>query len=134
MARGTSGTSCPSTLPVRPPARARPARSATRRSRTCSGGADAKQAILKDIIAVEISKDVDLDAGSDSDGDDDDEGPHNAIAAAANAARSKTGSALQQKIFGKTIVFTETKAECNELVSGGVFKTLTAQAIHGDIG
>jgi ATP-dependent RNA helicase DDX21 len=40
---------------------------------------------------------------------------------------------MQQKIFGKTIVFTETKAECDELVSGGVFKTLTAQAIHGDV-
>lgn len=98
-------------------------------------GAENKRAILEDIIAVEISKDVDLDAPSDSDSDDDDADEHrNEIAEAVKAAKSKTGSALQQKIFGKTIVFTETKAECDELVSGGVFKTLTAQAIHGDIG
>lgn len=96
-------------------------------------GPDAKKAILEDIIAVEISKDVNLDdTGSDSDSDDDEH--FNAIAAAAKAAKDKSNSALQQKIFGKTIVFTETKAECDELVSGGVFKTLTAQAIHGDIG
>ncbi|EED93350.1 RNA helicase, partial [Thalassiosira pseudonana CCMP1335] len=37
-------------------------------------------------------------------------------------------------LFGKTIVFTETKKEADELVSGSVFKTLSAQAIHGDIG
>lgn len=95
-------------------------------------GHDAKRAILEDIIAVEISKDIDLDAGSDSEDEEDDH--HNAIAEAFKAAKSKSGTALQQKIFGKTIVFTETKAECDELVSGGVFKTLTAQAIHGDIG
>lgn len=96
-------------------------------------GHDAKRAILEDIIAVEISKDIDLDAiDSDSDGEEDEY--HNAIAEAVKAAKTKTHSALQQKIFGKTIVFTETKAECDELVSGGVFKTLTAQAIHGDIG
>jgi ATP-dependent RNA helicase DDX21 len=41
---------------------------------------------------------------------------------------------MQQKIFGKTIVFTETKREADELVSGGVFKSLTAQALHGDVG
>ena len=96
-------------------------------------GPDAKKAILEDIIAVEISKDVNLD-GTGSDSEDEDDEQHNAIAAAARAAKSKSNSALQQKIFGKTIVFTETKAECDELVSGGVFKTLTAQAIHGDIG
>eukprot|EP00579_Thalassiosira_antarctica_P005142 CAMPEP_0201888666 /NCGR_PEP_ID=MMETSP0902-20130614/28149_1 /ASSEMBLY_ACC=CAM_ASM_000551 /TAXON_ID=420261 /ORGANISM="Thalassiosira antarctica, Strain CCMP982" /LENGTH=898 /DNA_ID=CAMNT_0048418983 /DNA_START=122 /DNA_END=2819 /DNA_ORIENTATION=- len=97
-------------------------------------GHDAKRAILEDIIATEISKDVNLnDIGSDSESDVEDE-YHNAIASAAKAAKSKTGTAMQQKIFGKTIVFTETKAECDELVSGGVFKTLTAQTIHGDIG
>lgn len=99
-------------------------------------GADAKKAILEDIIAVEISKDINLDdatAEIDHNEDEDDE-QHNAIAAAANAKKNKSQSALQQKIFGKTIVFTETKAECDELVSGSVFKTLTAQAIHGDIG
>ncbi len=96
-------------------------------------GPEAKKSILEDIIAVEISKDVNLDdTGSDSEDEEDEH--HNAIAAAAKAAKSKSNSALQQKIFGKTIVFTERKAECDELVSGGVFKTLTAQAIHGDIG
>ena len=95
-------------------------------------GPDAKKAILEDIIAVEISKDVNLDGtGSDSeDGEDED---YNAIAAAAKDAKKRSHGAMQQKIFGKTIVFTETKAECDELVSGGVFKTLTAQAIHGDV-
>jgi len=96
-------------------------------------GHDAKRSILEDIIAVEISKDIDLDA-VDSDSEDEDAEQHNAIAAAANAAKSRSNSSFQQKIFGKTIVFTETKAECDELVSGGVFKTLTAQTIHGDIG
>jgi ATP-dependent RNA helicase DDX21 len=41
---------------------------------------------------------------------------------------------MQQKIFGKTIVFTQTKREADELVSGGIFKSLTAQALHGDVG
>ena len=95
-------------------------------------GRDAKREILEDIIAVEISKDIDLSAGSDSEDEEDEQ--HNAIAAAVKKARSRTNSSLQQKIFGKTIVFTETKAECDELVSGSVFKTLTAQTIHGDIG
>ena len=95
-------------------------------------GSDAKKAILEDIIAVEISKDINLDStGSDSEDEDE---HHNAIAAAFKAKKDKSNSALQQKIFGKTIVFTETKAECDELVSGNVFKTLTAQTIHGDIG
>eukprot|EP00578_Thalassiosira_sp_NH16_P017946 CAMPEP_0181105396 /NCGR_PEP_ID=MMETSP1071-20121207/15968_1 /TAXON_ID=35127 /ORGANISM="Thalassiosira sp., Strain NH16" /LENGTH=787 /DNA_ID=CAMNT_0023188717 /DNA_START=347 /DNA_END=2707 /DNA_ORIENTATION=+ len=95
-------------------------------------GRDAKREILEDIIAVEISKDIDLSAGSDSEDEEDEQ--HNAIAAAVKKAKSRTNSSLQQKIFGKTIVFTETKAECDELVSGSVFKTLTAQTIHGDIG
>eukprot|EP00571_Detonula_confervacea_P011516 CAMPEP_0172306568 /NCGR_PEP_ID=MMETSP1058-20130122/7616_1 /TAXON_ID=83371 /ORGANISM="Detonula confervacea, Strain CCMP 353" /LENGTH=876 /DNA_ID=CAMNT_0013018497 /DNA_START=120 /DNA_END=2750 /DNA_ORIENTATION=+ len=95
-------------------------------------GPDAKKAILEDIIAVEISKDINLDdTGSDSEDEDE---HHNAIAAAFRAKKDSSNSALQQKIFGKTIVFSETKAQCDELVSGGVFKTLTAQAIHGDIG
>ncbi|KAL3817606.1 hypothetical protein ACHAXA_006495 [Cyclostephanos tholiformis] len=95
-------------------------------------GPDAKKAILEDIIAVEISKDVNLD-GTGSDSEDEEADDYNAIAAAARDAKSKSHGAMQQKIFGKTIVFTETKAECDELVSGGVFKTLTAQAIHGDV-
>lgn len=97
-------------------------------------GPDAKKAILEDIIAVEISKDTNLDdLGAEDEPEQEDE-HHNAIAAAAKAAKSKSASAFQQKLFGKTIVFTETKAEADELVSGSVFKTLTAQAIHGDIG
>mmetsp|Transcript_3713 Transcript_3713/g.7094 ORF Transcript_3713/g.7094 Transcript_3713/m.7094 type:complete len:821 (+) Transcript_3713:422-2884(+) len=95
-------------------------------------GPDAKKAILEDIIAVEISKDMDDIAIGDGEGDDD---LHdNPIAAAVAAAKKKGNSAMQQKIFGKTIVFTETKRDADELVSGGVFKSLTAQALHGDVG
>jgi len=89
-------------------------------------GVDSKKAILEDIIAVEISKDLE-----DS---DDEEEIANPIAAAAAANKKKSNNALQQKIFGKTIVFTETKREADELVSGSVFKSLTAQALHGDVG
>lgn len=84
-------------------------------------GPDAKKAILEDIIAVEISKDADIKAAVV------DDHHHNPIAAAALAAKQKGNSALQQKVFGKTIVFTQTKREADELVSGGVFKSLTAQ-------
>lgn len=99
-------------------------------------GADAKKAILEDVIAVEISRDTDLESIIKNRGATGpiDGAEYNAIAAAVKDAKSKTNSAMQQKIFGKTIVFTETKAQADELVSGGVFKTLTAQAIHGDIG
>jgi len=97
-------------------------------------GPDAKKAILEDIIAVEISKDTNIDDLGAEDAPEQEDEHHNAIAAAAKAAKSKSASAFQQKLFGKTIVFTETKAEVDELVSGSVFKTLTAQAIHGDIG
>jgi len=104
-----------------------------------------KQDILEDIIAVEISKDVDASILLPTIKDEDESGEpesnpmddlynHNPIAAAAKAAKKKTGSVMQQKIFGKTIVFTETKREADELVSGGVFKSLTAQALHGDVG
>jgi ATP-dependent RNA helicase DDX21 len=88
-------------------------------------GPDAKKAILEDIIAVEISKDMDEVVIGDGEGDDDLD--HNPIAAAVAAAKKKGNSAMQQKIFGKTIVFTETKRDADELVSGGVFKSLTAQ-------
>lgn len=87
-------------------------------------GRDGKMSILEDIIAVEISKDKADDA----------EILNNPIAAAAAEKKRKTNSAMQQKIFGKTIVFTQTKREADELVSGGIFKSLTAQALHGDIG
>ena len=87
-------------------------------------GRDGKMSILEDIIAVEISKDKADDA----------EILNNPIAAAAADKKRKTNSAMQQKIFGKTIVFTQTKREADELVSGGIFKSLTAQALHGDIG
>jgi ATP-dependent RNA helicase DDX21 len=97
-------------------------------------GPTAKKDMLEDIIAVEISKDLRLESlGAKKDGEEEEDEHHNAIAAAARAAKSKTSGAFQQKLFGKTIVFAETKAECDELVSGGVFKTLTAQAIHGDV-
>jgi len=85
-------------------------------------GPDAKKAILEDIIAVEISKDADLKAAVVDELEHD-----NPIAAAAIAAKQKGNHAVQQKVFGKTIVFTQTKREADELVSGGVFKSLTAQ-------
>lgn len=85
-------------------------------------GEKSKMAVLEDIIAVEISKDTEEPAEQDE--QDELENP---IAAAANAEKKKSNSAMQQKIFGKTIVFTETKRQADELVSGGVFKSLTAQ-------
>jgi len=87
-------------------------------------GVESKRSILEDIIAVEISK-------GDNKAEVDET---NAIAAAAAEKKKKSSGAMQQKIFGKTIVFTETKREADELVSGGVFKSLTAQALHGDVG
>ena len=89
-------------------------------------GAGSKKAILEDIIAVEISKDK-LDVGVENANENDWVAPTNEIAAAAAARKEKTSGAMQQKIFGKTIVFTETKREADELVSGGIFKSLTAQ-------
>ena len=85
-------------------------------------GPDAKRAILEDIIAVEISRDADLKAAVSEELVHD-----NPIAAAAIAKKQKGENAMQQKLFGKTIVFTQTKREADELVSGGVFKSLTAQ-------
>jgi ATP-dependent RNA helicase DDX21 len=103
-------------------------------------GAGSKRAILEDIIAIEISKDMKsieeliAEENAEVDNDDEDGEPVNEIAKAAIAKRKSTSHAMQQKIFGKTIVFTETKREADELVSGGVFKSLTAQALHGDVG
>mmetsp|Transcript_25568 Transcript_25568/g.60258 ORF Transcript_25568/g.60258 Transcript_25568/m.60258 type:complete len:842 (-) Transcript_25568:411-2936(-) len=100
----------------------------------CPWGIESKKAILEDIIAIEISKDM---KGVDEifeESDDEDDEPINEIAAAAIAKKKQESSAVQQKIFGKTIVFTETKRAADELVSGGVFKSLTAQALHGDVG
>ena len=94
-------------------------------------GVESKRAVLEDIIAVEISKDMEIDAGEEAIAALE---KHNPIAAAVALKKSKTNQAMQQKIFGKTIVFTETKREADELVSGGVFKSLTAQALHGDVG
>ncbi len=40
-------------------------------------------------------------------------------------------------VYGKgtaAIVFVQTKRECDELASGGAFKSLTVQVLHGDIG
>jgi len=96
-------------------------------------GSDSKKAILEDIIAVEISKDLDeaLLSGAEEEEEDLSDNP---IAAAAAAKKKRGNSAMQQKIFGKTIVFTETKRDADDLVSGSVFKSLTAQALHGDVG
>ena len=76
-------------------------------------GADSKKSMLEDIIAVHIVRDSEVKG---------------------SGVASKVSHSMQQKIFGKTIVFTETKREADELVSGGVFKSLTAQALHGDVG
>jgi len=96
-------------------------------------GPDSKKAILEDIIAVEISKDLD-EAAIIGAGEDEEDLSHNPIAAKAAAEKKKGNNAMQQKIFGKTIVFTETKRDADELVSGGIFKSLSAQALHGDVG
>jgi len=95
-------------------------------------GPDSRKAILEDIIAVEISKDFGAKKGATDEQQQLEE--QNAIAAAAIEKKKKSHGAMQQKIFGKTIVFTETKRDADELVSGGVFKSLTAQALHGDVG
>jgi superfamily II DNA/RNA helicase len=89
-------------------------------------GADSKKSVLEDIIAVEISRDA-----KEYESDDENDNP---ILAAAKARKKKSAHAMQQKIFGKTIVFTETKKAADELVSGGIFKSLSAQALHGDVG
>jgi ATP-dependent RNA helicase DDX21 len=91
-------------------------------------GEASKTSVLEDIIAVEISRDKEFD--------DEDNEPlqGNAIAAAAAKKKRSSSNAMQQKIFGKTIVFTETKRMADDLVSGNVFKSLTAQALHGDVG
>lgn len=100
-------------------------------------GVESKTSILEDVIAIEISKDMKSVAelvAEETASDDDDDHPVNEIAAAAIAKKKAKTNTMQQKIFGKTIVFTETKRLADELVSGGVFKSLTAQALHGDIG
>lgn len=94
-------------------------------------GIDSKKAILEDIIAMEISKDV-VDDAKAQEGEK--ELSNNPIAHAVMNDKKKSISAIQQKIFGKTIVFTETKKDADDLVSGNVFKSLTAQALHGDVG
>ena len=96
-------------------------------------GEASKLAILEDIIAVEISRDKNIEDNEEEKKPD----PgllDNPIAAAAIAKKRKSQNSLQQRVFGKTIVFTETKRLADDLVSGGVFKSLTAQALHGDVG
>lgn len=98
---------------------------------------DERASMLEDIIAVEISKDADLAKIASAAGPTDNplfnDTYVNTIAADAIAAKAASSGAMQQKIFGKTIVFTQTKRDADELVSGGVFKSLTAQALHGDV-
>jgi ATP-dependent RNA helicase DDX21 len=107
---------------------ARVATTVTHKAIQLPPGVDAKKQALEDIIAVEISRNMEDDES------DDEAYADNPIAAAAREKKRTGGHAMQQRIFGKTIVFTETKREADELVSGGVFKTLSAQAIHGDVG
>jgi ATP-dependent RNA helicase DDX21 len=90
---------------------------------------DERASNLEDIIAVEISKDQITGATQAKN----DTSFSNEIAEAAMAAKANSQSAMSQRIFGKTIVFTQTKADADRLVSGGVFKSLTAQALHGDV-
>lgn len=98
-------------------------------------GQESKTSILEDIIAVEISRDKKVKKPvADNDDDEEDRGAINHIAEAAKAKKAKHHNTMQQKIFGKTIVFVETKRLADELVSGNVFKSLTAQALHGDVG
>jgi len=70
-------------------------------------GLNARKAVIEDIIAVEISK---------------------------SSAEKKAGGGVvdQKKMFGKTIIFCETKKAADELVTGNAFSTLTAQSLHGD--
>jgi len=67
---------------------------------------DERAAMLEDIIAVEISKDS---QGGASKLPTNDTTYENEIAAAAIAKKASSQSAMSQKIFGKTIVFTQTK-------------------------
>ena len=97
-------------------------------------GSESKMAILEDIIAVEISRDKKHEKVADDQDSKDTESAINPIAAAAKAKKAKHHNSMQQKIFGKTIVFVETKRLADELVSGNVFKSLSAQALHGDVG
>ena len=94
-------------------------------------GEASKLAVLEDIIAVEISRDKSIE---DDIVEKQSVVVDNPIAAAALEKKRKSQNSMQQKIFGKTIVFTETKRLADDLVSGGVFKSLTAQALHGDVG
>ena len=94
-------------------------------------GEQSKLAVLEDIIAVEISRDKSIE---DDVLEAKAEVIDNPIAAAALEKKRKSQNTMQQKIFGKTIVFTETKRLADEMVSGNVFKSLTAQALHGDVG
>jgi len=95
-------------------------------------GADSRTRILEDIIAVEISKESENRLGKND--VDEKTAQSNPVAYAINLAKQNSTSGMQQKIFGKTIVFVERKSLADDLVSGGVFKCLTAQALHGDIG
>ena len=97
-------------------------------------GSESKMAILEDIIAVEISRDYTHETLADIEESKAKASAANPIAAAAKAKKAKHHNSMQQKIFGKTIVFVETKRLADELVSGNVFKSLTAQALHGDVG
>ncbi|GKY98188.1 hypothetical protein MPSEU_000776600 [Mayamaea pseudoterrestris] len=91
-------------------------------------GIEAKKSILEDIIAVEISRDAKI---AEVYGEEEEE---TVSMIAMRKKKANAVNAFQQKLFGKTIVFTETKKVADEIVSGGVFKSLTAAALHGDVG
>jgi hypothetical protein len=95
-------------------------------------GLASKKAILEDIIAIEISKD--MKTGKATEIEEDESGAlFNPIAAAAAKKKKNSHGAMQQRIFGKTIVFTETKRDADDIVSGSVFKSLTAQVCLGGL-
>ena len=67
---------------------------------------------------MEISKDV-IEAEKEvAPEDDTDSHLYNPIAAAFAKQKASTSGSVQQKIFGKTIVFVQTKKDADELVSG----------------
>jgi ATP-dependent RNA helicase DDX21 len=98
-------------------------------------GLASKKAILEDIIAIEISKDMKNNGKAAKEAEEDEDGAlFNPIAAAAAKKKKMSHGAMQQRIFGKTIVFTETKRDADDIVSGSVFKSLSAQVGLGGLG
>lgn len=87
-----------------------------------------KLSMLEEIISYELSKQAQDDAP------DEDDYTNDPIAAAAAQRKHTKRMNSRQAVYGKTIVFTETKRQADQIAMGGVFKTLTAEVIHGDVG